>query len=91
MADFAYFLPIAVGRTVVDKTGITGTFHIRMTFVPDEGIRQLQGPPGDPAAASDAGPSIFTAIQEQLGLKLESAKGPVEVLIIDGVEKPSEN
>ena len=55
---------------------------------------QTPGPPGDaenPAAAADAGPSIFTALQEQLGLRLESGKGPVETLVIDHVEKPSKN
>ena len=60
---------------------------------------QLAGPspdaagprPADGAAAADIGPDFFTALQEQLGLKLESAKGPVEVLVIDHVERPSEN
>jgi hypothetical protein len=74
---------------VVDKTGITGVFPVHLTFVPDESMLQLPGPPGDagnPAAAADAGPSIFTALQEQLGLRLQSGKGPVGVLVIDHEE-----
>jgi uncharacterized protein (TIGR03435 family) len=90
MADLAYQLPMVVGRTIVDKTGIKGVFriHLSFQFVPPA------TPPdaaGNPTPADDAGTSIFTALQEQLGLKLESSKGPVEVLVIDHVEKPSEN
>jgi uncharacterized protein (TIGR03435 family) len=91
MADLAYALPMAVGRTVVDKTGITGVFRIHLTY---QFVSPPTAPPdgaGNPASADDAGLSIFTALQEQLGLKLESSKGPVEVLVIDHVEKPSEN
>lgn len=84
MADLAKSFSMAVGRKVVDKTGITGTFRVNLTYVPDE----LNGPSPD---SENAGPSIFTAIQEQLGMKLESSKGPVDVLIIDHVERPSQN
>ena len=91
MADVAGSLSTLLGRTVVDKTGISGTFHIRLTFAPDDSIAlRVPGPPDDPAPPAD-GPNIYTAIQEQLGLKLESSKGLVEVLVIDHVEKPSEN
>jgi uncharacterized protein (TIGR03435 family) len=73
------------GRTVVDRTGLTGSWEFELTFAPEGG----PGPPGvDPPAPSDA-PSLFTALEEQLGLKLESVKGPVEVLVIDHVEKPT--
>ncbi len=94
MADLAKAFSLLTGRTVVDKTGITGVFPVQLTFVPDESMLQIPGPAGDVgnlAAATDAGPSIFTALQEQLGLRLESGKGPVEVLVIDHVEKPSKN
>ena len=84
MADVASMLSYPLGRTIVDKTGIEGKFRVHLTFAPDEVA-------GGPAASPDAGPSIFTALQEQLGLKLESAKGPVEVLVIEHVQKPSEN
>ena len=87
-----------LGRTVVDKTGLTGAYDFTLTWTPDESQRQMfKGPPdgkeaGDGAPPPDAsGPTIFTAIQEQLGLKLESQKGPVEILVIDHVERPSEN
>ena len=78
-----------LGRTVVDKTGLKGFYDVKMTWTPDPA---LQGPPGGDAPPGDpSGPSIFTAIQEQLGLKLDSAKGPVDVIVIDTVQKPSEN
>jgi uncharacterized protein (TIGR03435 family) len=84
-----------LGRPVVDKTGLTGRFDIKLEWMP--GAEQAPGPfapnPDLPAPppADLSGPSIFTALQEQLGLRLESAKGPVEVVVIDSAEKPSEN
>jgi uncharacterized protein (TIGR03435 family) len=83
MAEIATMFSYQLGRPVVDKTGVAGQFPVHLKFSPDE---VAAGTP-----APDTGPSIFTAVQEQLGLKLESAKGPVEVLVIDSVEKPSEN
>jgi len=74
-----------LGRIVIDKTGIDGRYNITLKWTPETDATEGTAPP------PDAGPSIFTAIQEQLGLKLESAKGPVQVLIIDHVEMPSEN
>jgi uncharacterized protein (TIGR03435 family) len=68
-----------LGRNVIDGTGLTGAFDIHLTWA-------IDNPPPD-----SAGPSIFTALQEQLGLKLEATKGPVEVLVIDHIEKPSGN
>ena len=96
MKDVADALTILLGRTVVDKTGITGTFRIELTFTPDVSTVPAEdaGSPGGPAGAAsptDRGPNIFTALQEQLGLKLESGKGLVEVLVIDNVERASEN
>jgi bla regulator protein blaR1 len=81
-----------LGRTVVDKTGLTGKFDISLEWTPDE-TQALQMPPEapKPPPSDAAGPSIFTALQEQLGLKLESQKGPVEVFVIDRAERPSEN
>ena len=108
MEQLANFLTQQVGRTVIDKTGLTGLYDINMDFAPDTtapGVFVTRGFPGIPgpnlnagAAGPDApkmpefsGPTLFAALQEQLGLKLESDKGPVEYFIIDNIEKPSEN
>jgi uncharacterized protein (TIGR03435 family) len=95
MAFLSDLLSGRLNRTVVDKTGITGDFQVQLTFTPEApAVPSLDAArPGnaDGAAAADLGPDIFAALQEQLGLKLESAKGPVQVLVIDHVEKPSEN
>ena len=85
-----------VGRDVVDKTGLQGRYDFTLHWTPETPAALPGGPadggPGPGAAQPDSsGPSIFTAIQEQLGLKLESQKGPVKTLVIDSVEKPSEN
>lgn len=82
-----------LGRTVVDKTGLPGNFDINLEWTPDDSQSSQFLPPDAPrpAPSNAAGPSIFTALQEQLGLKLESQKGPVDVLIIERAEKPSEN
>lgn len=75
-------------RQVIDKTGLTGSYDFELKWAPDI----LSSGPDGPASPSDTdGPSLFTALSEQLGLKLESAKGPVQVWVIDGVDKPSLN
>jgi len=78
-----------LGRVVVDKTGIEGRFDMELKWTPEDGASG--GPNGNGEAQDAQGPSIFTALQEQLGLKLESAKRPVQALVIDHVEMPSEN
>ena len=87
-----------LGRTVIDKTGLTGSYDFSLQWTPDPGSGPMfKGPQGAPqpvengAAPDNSGPTIFTAVQEQLGLKLESQKGPVQVMVIDHVEPPSEN
>ena len=77
IANLAQFLSGQVGRTVIDKTGLAGKYDFQLTYAPDMG--------------DITGPSLFTALQEQLGLKLDSQKGPVEVVVIDSVEKASAN
>ena len=91
-ARFSYML--AIDRPVANRTGIAGIFDFHLEFSPGENTPHivLEGSGGEPpAAAASAGPSIFTALQEQFGLKLEPAKGPGEFLVIDHVERPSEN
>jgi uncharacterized protein (TIGR03435 family) len=73
----------------VDRTGLKGTYDIALRWTPEEGQAFLA--PAEPRSVDDLAPSIFTAVQEQLGLRLESQRGPVEVLVIDRAEKPSEN
>jgi uncharacterized protein (TIGR03435 family) len=80
-----------LGRVVIDKTGIQGRYDFALKWMPDTGAALMNDRTDGSAALPDFGPSIFTAIQEQLGLKLESTKGPVQVLVIDHVEMPSEN
>ena len=84
-----------LGRTIVDKTGLTGNYDFTLEFAPEEGGPQpgagAEAGGAPPASPSDSAPSIFTALQEQLGLKLESTKGPVDVIVIDHIEKPAEN
>jgi uncharacterized protein (TIGR03435 family) len=92
VSDLVRWLSGTTSRTVIDKTGYTEKFDAVMNWTPDGPPRQAPGDDSSKAASDDTvGPSIFTALQEQLGLKLESSKGPVEVLVIDHVEKPSAN
>jgi uncharacterized protein (TIGR03435 family) len=72
------------GRLVVDKTGLTGKYDFTLRWTPDMG--QGADQPG-----ADAGPSLFTALQEELGLRLQPTKAPVDMLVIDHVELPSAN
>ena len=90
LAQFANSLSMFVGRIVVDHTGLTDNFDFNLTWTPDQ---MPQRPPGapEPPPIDPNGPSIFTAVQEQMGLKLDSQRGPVSVLVIDRVEHPTEN
>jgi len=87
MANIAGMLSPGVGRDVIDKTGLTGLFDYRIEFSRDEVRADVH--PGE--ASMPEGSSLFTAIEEQLGLKLVSAKGPVEYVVIDHVERPTDN
>jgi uncharacterized protein (TIGR03435 family) len=90
MVQVATGLQGFVERTVVDHTGLTGSFDGELDFAREQ--RRI-GPPIDPAAleAPASAVSIYTALQEQLGLRLESRRGPVEVLVINRIERPTEN
>jgi uncharacterized protein (TIGR03435 family) len=81
-----------VGRSVIDKTGLTGKYDFTLKWRPDPGpFGGEPDGPYTPPSPDPSGPSIFTALEEDLGLRLQSAKGLVEVLIIDHVEKPDAN
>jgi uncharacterized protein (TIGR03435 family) len=73
-----------LGQTVIDRTGLTGTYDITLSFSSE----QLPGVPG-PGRPDPNLPSIFTAVQEQLGLKLEATRGPVSVLVVERAEMPT--
>jgi bla regulator protein BlaR1 len=95
MADFADNLSRVVGRNVYDKTGVAGTYDIKLEWTPDENESPMLKPHGDEGASAPAadttGPSLSDALQEKLGLKMQAAKGPVEIVVIDHIEKASEN
>jgi uncharacterized protein (TIGR03435 family) len=75
------------GRLVIDKTGLTGRFEFNLTWTPEQ-MPTAAPSPGLPPIDPN-GPSFFTALQEQLGLKLQSARGPLEVVVIARVERPT--
>jgi uncharacterized protein (TIGR03435 family) len=81
MSEFQRFLTGRMQRTVIDRTGLEGAWDFDLTFAPPELAAD--------AAAERNIPSLFTALQEQLGLKLEAGRGPAEVLIIDRIERPT--
>jgi uncharacterized protein (TIGR03435 family) len=93
MADFVHLMQSAVlDRPVVDQTALTGKWDFELKWTPDDsqfGGMGMRPPP--PSDAPDAPPPLFTAIQEQLGLKLDSGKAQVDVMVVDHVEKPSPN
>jgi uncharacterized protein (TIGR03435 family) len=94
MTQVATTLSQFAGRIVMDKTGLTGNYDFTLMWTPDQ---MPQRPPGAPEPLINGvpidpnGPSLFTAIQEQLGLKLDSQRGQVTVLVIDRAEHPTEN
>jgi uncharacterized protein (TIGR03435 family) len=88
--DLASVFVPHVGRTVLDKTGLTAVYDFTLQFTPDDSTAVPTTGAG-PSTSDPTAPSIFTAVQEQLGLKLESGKGPVELTVIDHVERPSGN
>jgi uncharacterized protein (TIGR03435 family) len=105
MQNFADMLARFTGKPVVDQTGITGIYDIDLEFKPEDGAGMMRGVPMPmprpdgagpgavaPAEGTETGASIFTALQDQLGLKLDAKKGPVETIVVDTVNKtPTEN
>ena len=93
LAEIIPTLADLVARPVLDKTGLTGLYDFTLKYAPEGRVAGPLGPPppGTPAPAVDPdAPSLFTALQEQLGLKLESTRGPVDVFVIDRVERPTD-
>jgi uncharacterized protein (TIGR03435 family) len=93
--QLARMLAPQLGRPVYDKTGLNGAYDFELVFMPEGGRGMPIGPPPPgapplPPIDPDA-PSLFTAIQEQLGLKLEAGRGPVDVIVIDSVQPPTED
>ena len=85
-------LPSAVGRTVIDRTELQGLFELRLEWKPDPSVTiSPEATALATAAAAQPGErvDIFTALQEQLGVKLQSARAPLEVLVIDRLERPT--
>jgi uncharacterized protein (TIGR03435 family) len=89
--NFVSALSGITGRKIVDKTGLTGFYDIKLQWTPDPVPADAAAPRPEVPPVDSNGPSLFTALEEQLGLKLESSKGPVDVLVIDSVSRPTEN
>jgi uncharacterized protein (TIGR03435 family) len=97
LTQVANSLGMFAGRIVLDRSGLTGNYDFSLTWTPDQMPQRPPGAPDGPppqingVAVDPNGPSLFTAVQEQLGLKLDSQRGPVEVMVIDRAEKPVED
>ena len=92
MSQVTAILQNFLDQPVVDQSGLSERYDFTLTFTLDAAqSARLGGPPAPAADNPDAAPDVFTAFQQQLGLKLESTKAPVDVMVIDKVEKPSEN
>ena len=93
LSMLAGLLDLILDRPVIDKSGITNYFEIHLVFAPDDSAPSPPSTtdPGSPTVRDPDAPGIFQAIKEQLGLRLVPAKGPVDVLVIDHIERPSEN
>jgi uncharacterized protein (TIGR03435 family) len=93
MADFVHMLQVLVlDRPVVDRTRLTERCNFTLTWTPDDSQYFRTGmKPVQPSTTADTPPDLFTAITQQMGMKLHPAKVPVDVLVIDHVEKPSPN
>ncbi len=96
MSGLVRILSGQLGRTVVDKTELKGNYDYKLDWTPDDAapvmLKSSNPAPGDNSLSQDTGgPSLFTALEEQLGLKLESTKGPVDVIVIDQLEQPTAN
>jgi len=87
MPQFVEMLSRQLHTTIVDKTGLTGSYDLSLAWTPDD----MPASPAGAETPDPSGPSIFTALQEQLGLKLSSTRGPVKTIVIDHITPPTEN
>jgi len=90
MSDLARNLAPLAGRPVVDKIGLSGEFDLDLKWTPEQGPAGPEGTQSQTAPSSDS-VSLFTAVQEQLGLKLDAQRGPVDVVVIESAERPVED
>lgn len=94
MGSIVRVISLAVGSTVIDETGLKGSYDYELDYAPDQNLSKWVPPPGDGANLAAQGgsePSIFTALNDQLGLKLKAQRKPVDVVVIDHIEPPSPN
>jgi uncharacterized protein (TIGR03435 family) len=93
MSVFIQMLAQSTGRPVIDKTGLAGPYDVSLKYMPEPGMAGMPPgalPPGAPVLTTEPdAPNIFTALHEQLGLKLENARGPVDVTVVDRLERPT--
>lgn len=89
--DLAKAFSFLLNRTVTDETGLKGDYDVDLRFAADEATANIGGSPTNQRAGDQVGPSIFTAVQDKLGLRLDSAKGPVEIIVVNHIERPSAN
>jgi uncharacterized protein (TIGR03435 family) len=88
MPELARALSLVLGRSVIDKTGIAGLFNVQLEFLPDE---TTPGVPPPPPGLPITGATLPAALRQQLGLRLESGRGPVDVIVVDQAVQPSAN
>ena len=92
MAVFANWLSMISGRPVIDRTGLTSTYAFELNWTPElNAIGRMKVEASGFPMPDPNGPDLFTALQEQLGLRLEPGKGPVETLVVERVERPAAN
>ena len=93
MADLTVYLERQLRRPVADRTALSGRYDFQIGWTPDSGpcSTPVDGGGSGASISSSDGPSIFTAIEEKLGMKLESTKGPVEVIVVDHADKADED
>jgi uncharacterized protein (TIGR03435 family) len=89
MPELVRTLSMLLGRSVIDQIGFTGLFDLQLDFVPDDTTPSMPPPPANSGVSDVTGISIAQALQQQLGLRLQSTKGPVQVIVVDQAEPPS--